>query len=105
MKSFIQAVVISAVLGAPLASFAQSSQPLSRAQVRAELVQVENAGYTPSRGRDPYYPSDIQAAEAHVAAQNDTTGYGPTTRAASQSSQRTEVTVSTYSPPVYAVGR
>jgi hypothetical protein len=106
MKSLIQAVAIAAVLAAPVASHAQSSQPLTRAQVRAELVQVEQAGYSPARGADPYYPSDIQAAEARVAAQNATaqaasTGYGPSTSGSSQSGQRREVTVSSYSPPVY----
>ncbi|WP_122154985.1 DUF4148 domain-containing protein [Paraburkholderia sp.] len=107
MKSLIQVVVIAAVLVAPVASFAQSNnQPVTRAQVRAELVQVEQAGYSPARGRDPYYPEDIQAAEAKVAAQNGTaqaekTGYGPSASGTSQSGQRAEVTVSPYSPPVY----
>jgi hypothetical protein len=105
MKSLIQTVAIAAVLAAPVASFAQSSQPVTRAQVRAELVQLEKAGYSPARGADPYYPADIQAAEARVAAQNGTaqaaTGYGPSTSGTSQSGQRSEVTVSTYSPPVY----
>ena len=55
MKSLIQAVAIAAVLATPVASFAQSnSQPVTRAQVRAELVQIEQAGYSPARGRDPY---------------------------------------------------
>ncbi|MFM0687910.1 DUF4148 domain-containing protein [Paraburkholderia strydomiana] len=71
MKSLIQAVVIATVLGAPVASFAQSNQPVTRAQVRAELIQLEKAGYQPTRS-DPYYPADIQAAEARVAAQNGT---------------------------------
>jgi len=107
MKSLIQVVVIAAVLVAPVVSFAQSNnQPVTRAQVRAELVQVEQAGYSPARGRDPYYPEDIQAAEAKVAAQNGTaqaekTGYGPSASGTSQSGQRAEVTVSPYSPPVY----
>ena len=71
MKSLIQTVVIAAVLAAPVASFAQSNQPVTRAQVRAELVQLEKAGYHPGHA-DPYYPADIQAAEARVAAQNGT---------------------------------
>jgi len=77
MKSLIQAVVVAAALAAPVAVFAQSNAPLTRAQVRAELVQLEKAGYNPARGEDPYYPADIQAAEAKVAAQNGaTSGYG-----------------------------
>jgi type II secretory pathway pseudopilin PulG len=107
MKSLIQAVAIAAVLATPVVSFAQSSnQPLTRAEVRAQLVQLEQAGYSPARGRDPYYPTDIQAAEARVAAQNataqaETTGYGPATSGSSQSGQRAEVTASPYSVPVY----
>jgi hypothetical protein len=108
MKSLIQVVAIAAVLATPVASFAQSSQPVTRAQVHAELVQVEQAGYSPARGADPSYPSDIQAAEARVATQNATaqaatTSYGASTNGSSQSGQRREVTVSSYSPPVYVL--
>ena len=77
MKSLIQAVVVAAALAAPVAVFAQSNQPVTRAQVRAELVQLEKAGYNPGRANDPHYPDDILAAEAKVAAQNGaTSGYG-----------------------------
>src|SRR5579864_4115528 len=89
MKSLIQAVVIAAVLAAPVASFAQSNQPVTRAQVRAELVQLEKAGYQPGRS-DPYYPADIQAAQARIAAQNGTaqpagSSYGGVAAGSSQS--------------------
>ena len=47
MKSLIEAVVIAALIAAPLAAFAQSNQPVTRAQVRAELVQLEKAGLQP----------------------------------------------------------
>ena len=63
-------VLAAATLGAPALSFAQSNAPLTRAEVRADLVRVEQAGYTPS-ANDQNYPADIQAAEAKVAAQND----------------------------------
>jgi type II secretory pathway pseudopilin PulG len=84
MKSLIKAVAatvaLAAVFAVPAVSFAQSNQPLTRAEVRAQLVQLEQTGYRPANGRDPYYPSDIQAAEARVAAQNgaaaEQTGYG-----------------------------
>jgi hypothetical protein len=89
MKSLIQAFVVAAVLAAPVLSFAQSNQPVSRTQVRAELVLLEKAGYSPY-GRDLYYPADIQAAEARVAAQNGTataenTGFGGASSGSSQS--------------------
>jgi hypothetical protein len=51
-------------------SFAQStSAPVTRAQVYADLVRLEQAGYDPSASNDPDYPAAIQAAEAKVAAQ------------------------------------
>ena len=70
MKSLIKAVAVALVLAAPVASFAQSNQPVTRAQVRAELVQLEKAGYNPSATDDATYPTQLQAAEARVAAQN-----------------------------------
>ncbi|MFT4069863.1 DUF4148 domain-containing protein [Paraburkholderia sp.] len=84
MKTLISAVAIAATLAAPVASFAQSNQPVTRAQVRAELVQLEKAGYNPI-ANSVDYPADIQAAQARVAAQNgtavaantvNTSGYG-----------------------------
>ncbi|MFX1674203.1 DUF4148 domain-containing protein [Paraburkholderia sp. A2WS-5] len=41
MKSLIQAVVIATACAAPLAAFAQSSQGLTRDQVRAQLVEFQ----------------------------------------------------------------
>ena len=93
MKSFTKAVLIAALIAAPVASFAQSRQTLSRAQVRDELSQVESAGYNPRDG--VHYPENIQAAEAKVAAQHaatqnaasqgGATGYGGATAGASRS--------------------
>ncbi|NKJ49348.1 hypothetical protein CIC12_21975 [Burkholderia sp. SG-MS1] len=76
MKSLIQAVVFAAAVAAPVAVFAQANQALTRAQVRAELIELEKAGYNPARGEDPTYPAEIQAAEAKVAAQHAATGFG-----------------------------
>ncbi|MGF6267111.1 hypothetical protein OKW49_008105 [Paraburkholderia youngii] len=76
MKSVIQTVVIATTLAAPVAVFAQANQPVTRAQVRADLVQLENAGYHPDDGEDTTYPEKIQAAETKVAAQNAATGVG-----------------------------
>jgi hypothetical protein len=89
MKSLVRAVALVVVLAAPVASFAQSEQPLTRAEVKAQLKQLEQAGYNPATSDEANYPADIQAAEARVAAQNaaaqaNTTGYGPTPTGASQ---------------------
>ncbi|MCX4145009.1 MULTISPECIES: DUF4148 domain-containing protein [Paraburkholderia] len=106
MKSLIKVAAFVAVLAAPIVSFAQSSEPVSRAQVRAELIQVEKAGYNP--GDWIHYPENIQAAEARVAAQNGTVqadhaGYGEGATGTSESGRRGDMTESTYSPPVSVV--
>lgn len=86
MKSLIKAVALAVVLAAPVVSFAQSNQPLTRAEVRAQLVQLEKAGYNPSADNDATYPAQIQAAEARVAAQNESTsGVGGVVSGSSQS--------------------
>jgi hypothetical protein len=99
MKSLIYAAIAASVLAAPAVSFAQQSNngPMTRAEVRAQLVQLENAGYHPSLS-DPHYPDNLEAAEARVAAENGTaqataaqapTGsYGSSTSGSSQSSAR-----------------
>jgi len=96
MKSLFKAVAIAAVLAAPVVSFAQSSQqPVTRAEVRNQLIQLEQAGYSPATSNDSNYPGDIQAAERRVQAQNpavaqtqpaaDTSGYGAPASGTSQS--------------------
>ena len=88
MKTLISAVVVAAALVAPVASFAQSNQPVTRAQVRAELVQLEKAGYNPA-GDNITYPAQLQAAQARVDAQEGTaqaanSGYGAPTAGTSE---------------------
>ncbi|MFM0199152.1 DUF4148 domain-containing protein [Paraburkholderia fungorum] len=58
-------------LAAPALSFAQSNAPVTRAEVHADLVRVEQAGYSPSSGDDANYPADIQTAEAKIVAHSD----------------------------------
>ena len=72
MKALSKAVLIACALGAPTFAFAQAANaPMTRAEVQADLVRVEQAGYRPA-AKDPYYPADIQAAEAKIAAQRQT---------------------------------
>ena len=68
-------IIVAAALAIPAVSSFAQSQSLTRAQVKADLVQVERAGYNPSMDRTTY-PAAIQAAEAKVAAQNGQTSYG-----------------------------
>ena len=37
----VQSLIVAALIAAPAVSFAQSNQPVTRAQVRAELVQLQ----------------------------------------------------------------
>jgi hypothetical protein len=103
MKSLVKAVALAVVLAAPAVSFAQAQPgngPVTRAQVRNELIQLEKAGYRPATN-DQYYPDDIQAAEARVHAQEGAqSGYGPATSGASQSGGPADTAPSSYSPPV-----
>lgn len=70
MKKTLCTLLAAAIL-APLASFAHAADGrLTRAQVRADLVQMEAAGYRPST-HDADYPSAIQSAEATVRAMNE----------------------------------
>ncbi|QTO21930.1 DUF4148 domain-containing protein [Burkholderia seminalis] len=55
----ILAVAILAV--APALSFADTGHGLTRADVRADLVRLEQAGYNPARS-EPHYPEDVIAA-------------------------------------------
>jgi hypothetical protein len=92
MKTLISAVVVAAALVAPVASFAQSAQsnqPLTRAEVRAQLVQLEKAGYNPI-GDHTDYPSNLLSAQARIDAQNGSaqavnSGYGSPAVGTSQS--------------------
>ncbi|KWD09939.1 hypothetical protein WM34_28305 [Burkholderia ubonensis] len=90
MKSIIYAAIAASVLVTPIASFAQSEQGLTRDQVKAELVQLEQNGYKP-QAADSQYPADIQAAEQRIQpsqpmlAHADTSGYGAVVTGAAQS--------------------
>jgi hypothetical protein len=107
MKTLICITLAISVLASPTLSSAQvTTVPLTRAQVYADLVRVEQAGYNQAAGDDANYPADIQAAERRVVAQNgaaqaDTNGYGPIVNETSQQNRRTDMTTSTYSPPIY----
>jgi|SRR5580698_3711921 hypothetical protein len=80
IRALTSAVVIASALAAPALAFAQNNDPVTRAQVKAELVQLERAGYNPA-GDQAHYPDAILAAEQKVAAQNETAqgAYGPST--------------------------
>jgi hypothetical protein len=82
MKSIIRAAVIASALVSPVASFAQSTGHTTRAQVRAELAQLESVGYRVGDGDPTHYPDAIQAAEAKVVASSSTSQSGSRVSAA-----------------------
>jgi len=88
MKHLNNAIAIVALVATPISAFSQSNQPLSRAQVRDELVQLHNAGYNPLDDRNSW-PTHIQAAEARIAAQKEAasaanSSYGAVTTGSSE---------------------
>jgi len=71
LRAALIAVAIAGVAASPMARaqpVPNAQEPLTRAQVKADLVRVEQAGYRPGEDR-VNYPEDIQAAEARVARQ------------------------------------
>jgi hypothetical protein len=86
----LRAMLVASALAIPALAFAQDDPGLTRAQVRAQLVQAEKAGYDPSAD-DIHYPASIQAADARIAAANGSNGasYGPSTEGTSASGLHT----------------
>ncbi|MDR9239298.1 hypothetical protein FEP07_03315 [Burkholderia multivorans] len=71
MKAALSLLVAAAPIVAPLGSFAQPANgPVTRAEVVAQLSQLELVGYERFKSA---YPDDMQAAEARVA---EATGAG-----------------------------
>jgi hypothetical protein len=72
MKAIVKTTAIAITLVVPALSFAQTSNgPVTRDQVRAQLIELEHAGYNPAHGNRGTYPAEIQAAEARVAAKHN----------------------------------
>ncbi|MEM5446056.1 DUF4148 domain-containing protein [Paraburkholderia sp. BR14263] len=86
----LKLLALAALAAAPVLSFAQSNEPVTRAQVRAELVQLQKAGYNPAAD-ETQYPRNIQAALARVEAtqvaqQAASSSYGGVTAGSSDAS-------------------
>lgn len=87
MKLSIKAAFVSAIVLVPVIAFAQSNQPLTRAQVRAQLAQLEKAGYNPGADCVGNCPGSLEHAEAVLAKQQADTNaaYGPALNGTAQS--------------------
>ncbi|MGF6441923.1 DUF4148 domain-containing protein [Paraburkholderia youngii] len=95
MKTLACIVLASCALSSPVVSFAHGTAPDTRAQVRAELIRLEQAGYHVGDGDQTKYPEPIQAAEAKIAAQDSQQAGnrdigGTTTNVAAQESQQAD---------------
>jgi hypothetical protein len=91
MKALINAALIVGVLATPVASFAQDATgPLTRAEVRADLIRVEQAGYRLA-AKDVQHPAHIQAAEA----------LGPTSALSGSRSSKFSLAASFATPPLF----
>ncbi|MFP3567444.1 DUF4148 domain-containing protein [Paraburkholderia sp. SIMBA_030] len=93
MKRILIASLLTATTALPVAVFAQSG--VTRAQVRAEQLELQQAGYRGTTS-DATYPSELLAAEQRVAARNASqasgaanSGSGPATSGSSSSGGRT----------------
>ncbi|SAL32655.1 membrane protein [Caballeronia arvi] len=71
----IQSLIVAVAVALPAFSFAQSNQPITRAEVRAQLVELQKAGYDPASDQTQY-PQNIQAAQARIDAAKGLTAYG-----------------------------
>ncbi|MDG0027278.1 DUF4148 domain-containing protein [Trinickia sp. Y13] len=79
-NTLMQTIVIAIAATAPIVALAQTQgpAPVTRAQIKSALVQLERSGYSPL-GSNIDYPGDLQSAEARAGAQaNDAeaTTYG-----------------------------
>jgi Domain of unknown function (DUF4148) len=88
-KTFIPAVVIASALAAPALAFAQDNSQVTRSAVKADLQQMEQAGYNPAADRTTY-PNQAQAAEQRVESERGVTAtsYGPSMSGTSASGVR-----------------
>ena len=89
-KSLIAIGAIAASCVLSTAAFAQTSAPVTRASVNAQLVQLEKVGYNPASVSDTQYPADIQAADARIDGQtvNGFQSAGASMNGSSQSGTR-----------------
>jgi hypothetical protein len=82
MKTLIHSVCALAVMAVPIASLAQSEGGLTRAQVQAEIAQLQQAGFNPANANTVDFPANMPTADAGTAGQGS--GYGPAMNGSSQ---------------------
>jgi len=103
IMKLVQSLIIAAVVAIPAVSFAQSNESLTRAEVRAQLIQLEKAGYNPA-GDQTQYPQNIQAAQARIDAANHVSAasYGSSTSGTAAAGSRATGSDVNGLGPIYA---
>jgi hypothetical protein len=89
MKLSIKTAFACAAVLFPALAFAQSGDTVTREQVRAQLEQLEQAGYNPLNGCSGDCPGSLRRSENVLAKQraNANAGYGPELNGTVQSGQ------------------
>jgi Domain of unknown function (DUF4148) len=92
-KTVIPAALIASFLVVPTFAFSQSNGQVTRAEVQAELAQLEQAGYLPMSDRKTY-PNGVISAEQRVVAQRigSTSSYGGSAAGSNASGLRVDTT-------------
>jgi hypothetical protein len=90
-----QVAIAAAVAGLSVSAYAQTAgqpgDPATRAEVRQDMINVENAGYDPATSDHTTYPAQAQAAERRVAEQEgQSAGYGGVTTGTTSSGAMTQ---------------
>lgn len=65
-RTIVRAAALAALIAAPTLAFAESNQPVTRAEVRAQIVELEQAGYNPF-GYEGRLHRNMEAAERVIA--------------------------------------
>jgi len=101
-KSFVPALVIASTIAAPALAFAQDNAQVTRAAVKMDLQQMEQAGYNPAADRTTY-PDHAQAAEQRVEAERgvSATSYGPSISGSSASGIQTPMSPANGTHSIY----
>jgi hypothetical protein len=101
-KSFVPAVVIASAVAAPTLAFAQDNTQVTRAAVKIDLQQMEQAGYKPAADRTTY-PDHAQAAEQRMVTERGVvaTSYGPSISGSSASGMQTPMTPANGTHSIY----
>lgn len=87
-NKIVSAVILASALASPVLAYAQNNDPVTRAQVKSELAQLQRAGYSQG-GDQANYPEALQAAQKRVDALNaGASSYGGSTESISQAGGR-----------------